>query len=40
MKVTNVIVYSIYRDAFFNYRFGSAAAQSVHPVSDRYAHSH
>ena len=22
-------VYSIYRDAFFNYRFGSAAAQSV-----------
>lgn len=26
---TNVIVYSIYRDAFFNYRFGSAAAQSV-----------
>ena len=25
----NVIVYSIYRDAFFNYRFGSAAAQSV-----------
>ena len=24
---TNVIVYSIYRDAFFNYRFGSA--QSV-----------
>lgn len=28
-KSTNVIVYSIYRDAFFNYRFGSAAAQSV-----------
>lgn len=26
---TNVIVYSIYRDAFFNYRFGSAAAQSA-----------
>ena len=26
---TNVIVYSIYRDAFFNYRFGSAEAQSV-----------
>lgn len=26
---TNVIVYSIYRDAFFNYRFGSVAAQSV-----------
>lgn len=26
---TNVIVYSIYRDAFFNYRFGGAAAQSV-----------
>ena len=26
---TNVIVYSIYRDAFFTYRFGSAAAQSV-----------
>lgn len=26
---TNVIVYSIYRDAFFNFRFGSAAAQSV-----------
>ena len=26
---TNVIVYSTYRDAFFNYRFGSAAAQSV-----------
>ena len=26
---TNVIVYSIYRDAFFNSRFGSAAAQSV-----------
>ena len=23
---TNLIVYSIYRDAFFNYRFGSAAA--------------
>lgn len=26
---TNLIVYSIYRDAFFNYRFGSAAAQSI-----------
>ncbi len=26
---TNLIVYSIYRDAFFNFRFGSAAAQSV-----------
>lgn len=26
---TDLIVYSIYRDAFFNYRFGSAAAQSV-----------
>ena len=26
---TNVIVYSIYRDAFFNYRFGNASAQSV-----------
>ena len=26
---TNLMVYSIYRDAFFNYRFGSAAAQSV-----------
>ena len=28
-ETTNVIVYAIYRDAFFNYRFGSAAAQSV-----------
>ena len=28
-EATNVIVYSIYRDAFFNYRFGSAAAQPV-----------
>lgn len=28
-NTTSVIVYSIYRDAFFNYRFGSAAAQSV-----------
>ena len=28
-ETTNVIVYSIYRDAFFNYRFGSAAAQSI-----------
>ncbi len=26
---TNLLVYSIYRDAFFNYRFGSAASQSV-----------
>lgn len=26
---TNVIVYSIYRDAFFNFKFGSASAQSV-----------
>lgn len=26
---TNLIVYSIYRDAFFNFRFGSAAAKSV-----------
>lgn len=26
---TNLIVFSIYRDAFFNYKFGSAAAQSV-----------
>ena len=26
---TNVMVYSIYRNAFFNYRFGTAAAQSV-----------
>lgn len=26
---TNLIVYSIYRDAFFNFRFGGAAAQSV-----------
>ena len=26
---TNLLIYSIYRDAFFNYRFGSAAAQSV-----------
>ncbi len=26
---TNLFVYSIYRDAFFNFRFGSAAAQSV-----------
>ncbi|BBF45045.1 glycerol-3-phosphate ABC transporter, permease protein UgpA [Lachnospiraceae bacterium KM106-2] len=29
VESTNVMVYSIYRDAFFNYRFGSAAAQSV-----------
>jgi sn-glycerol 3-phosphate transport system permease protein len=26
---TNLMVYSIYRDAFFNYRFGGAAAQSI-----------
>jgi len=26
---TNVIVYSIYRDAFFNFRFGLAAAQAM-----------
>lgn len=26
---TNLIVYSIYRDAFFNFKFGLAAAQSV-----------
>lgn len=26
---TNLIVYSIYRNAFFNFRFGSAAAESV-----------
>lgn len=26
---TNLIVYSIYRDAFFNYRFGMAAAESI-----------
>lgn len=25
----NLIVYSIYRDAFFNYRFGTAAAESI-----------
>ena len=29
MISTNLIVYSIYRDAFFNFRFGGAAAQSV-----------
>lgn len=29
VESTNLLVYSIYRDAFFNYRFGSAAAQSV-----------
>lgn len=28
-EATNLIVHSIYRDAFFNFRFGSAAAQSV-----------
>lgn len=27
--VTNVIVYAIYRDAFFNFRFGTAAARSI-----------
>jgi len=26
---TNVMVYSIYRDAFFNFRFGNAAAESI-----------
>ena len=26
---TNIMVYNIYRDAFFNFRFGPAAAQSV-----------
>lgn len=28
-EATNLIVYSIYRDAFFNFRFGTAAAESV-----------
>ena len=28
-ETTNLIVYSIYRDAFFNYRFGGASAQSI-----------
>lgn len=28
-NATNVMVYGIYRDAFFNFRFGPAAAQSV-----------
>lgn len=28
-EATNLIVYSIYRDAFFNYRFGMAAAESI-----------
>ena len=28
-EATNLIVYSIYRDAFFNYRFGTAAAESI-----------
>ena len=28
-EATNVIVYAIYRDAFFNFRFGTAAARSV-----------
>ncbi len=27
--MTNVIVYAIYRDAFFNFRFGTAAARSI-----------
>jgi len=26
---TNVVVYSIYRDAFFNFRFGVASAESI-----------
>jgi sn-glycerol 3-phosphate transport system permease protein len=29
MNATNVIVYSIYKDAFINYNFGSASAQAV-----------
>lgn len=28
-NATDIMVYNIYRDAFFNFRFGSAAAQSV-----------
>lgn len=28
-EATNVIVYAIYQDAFFNFRFGTAAARSV-----------
>lgn len=28
-EATNVIVYAIYRDAFFNYKFGAASAESV-----------
>ena len=28
-NATNVMVYSIYQDAFFNFRFGQAAAQSI-----------
>ncbi len=28
-EATNVIVYAIYRDAFFNFRFGTASARSV-----------
>lgn len=35
---TNVIVYSIYRDAFFNYRFGSAADPVGYPVCDHHDH--
>jgi sn-glycerol 3-phosphate transport system permease protein len=28
-QATNVLVYSIYRDAFFNNRFGAASAESI-----------
>ncbi|HCB91530.1 MAG TPA: glycerol-3-phosphate ABC transporter permease [Ruminococcaceae bacterium] len=28
-NATNIMVYNIYRDAFFNFRFGPAAAQSI-----------
>lgn len=28
-EATNVIVYSIYRNAFFNSRFGAASAESI-----------
>ena len=28
-EATNVIVYAIYRDAFFNFRFGTAASRSI-----------
>ncbi len=34
---TNVIVYSIYRNAFFNYRFGTAAAAVSHLILYYYA---